>query len=523
MSDVPTPVRLSRPDAGPTSDQHLWTLIRNRTDAIAYNNFHNFADAVFGNQPPPDPADDTPELAALRAQARQFTLVSAGVDAYQILRVAAQYFLMHEVGLIVDSVVDGAVVETPDDAYDPVDEEGEFFRRNLSPLPGDWVSRLRDDYYVQLQKLAGADPQVLPYMGRILQRLRNLEPKGPDDGAGGCGCYGVLPGRVTGPLALELIWTYWHEEGMLNQAFNAISNRFQNRRLPGQSVDPLARLEIDPLRPLNNLIWGWLQSEPFRLSVRRRAFEYDHHYGLTLLGKAVGPVRGADSRSQFIEAFHNLLHLCTIFFLQDDDLTVDADGFPLLNALKETQLVLTEGQHNQFGDLPWTSRVEDWTQMYMLGRPEMREFLGGRVMVPYREPWMDRVDVVKSLMNWTDTNVTHFRDLGTFGEQLLLTVRYGLWTDTIEPAQAKNWARYWRSEIQGYIHAYRAATGVDLRQSADATMPGILLQRRLEVGAAAAPTRAFPPQGRPVAVEPGRANARIPLSGPRRELPAQTE
>jgi hypothetical protein len=136
---------------------------------------------------------------------------------------------------------------------------------------------------------------------------------------------------------------------------------------------------------------------------------------------------------------------------------------------------------------------------------------------------MDRVDVVKSLMNWTDTNVTHFRDLGTFGEQLLLTVRYGLWTDTIEPAQAKNWARYWRSEIQGYIHAYRAATGVDLRQSADATMPGILLQRRLEVGAAAAPTRAFPPQGRPVAVEPGRANARIPLSGPRRELPAQTE
>ncbi len=32
----------------------------------------------------------------------------------------------------------------------------------------------------------------------------------------------------------------------------------------------------------------------------------------------------------------------------------------------------------------------------------------------------------------------------------------------IEPEQAANWARYWRPEVQGYIHAYRAVTGVDL-------------------------------------------------------------
>jgi hypothetical protein len=33
----------------------------------------------------------------------------------------------------------------------------------------------------------------------------------------------------------------------------------------------------------------------------------------------------------------------------------------------------------------------------------------------------------------------------------------------ILPDDAANWARYWRPEIQGYVHAYRAATGVDLR------------------------------------------------------------
>src|SRR5262249_20373231 len=45
----PTPsvsVRLPRPDSGPTADQNLWTLIRNRTDAISFNNYTRFLDAV---------------------------------------------------------------------------------------------------------------------------------------------------------------------------------------------------------------------------------------------------------------------------------------------------------------------------------------------------------------------------------------------------------------------------------------------------------------------------------------------
>ncbi len=100
-------------------------------------------------------------------------------------------------------------------------------------------------------------------------------------------------------------------------------------------------------------------------------------------------------------------------------------------------------------------------------------------MVAYPEPWMDRVDAMKKLQGWTDVNVLHFRDLGVFGEQLLLSIRYGAGCDIHDPDQAKNWARFWRAEIQGYIHAYRAVTGVDVTIEVNATLPSVLLQQRL--------------------------------------------
>ena len=175
---------------------------------------------------------------------------------------------------------------------------------------------------------------------------------------------------------------------MLVQSMNAISLRFQNiRRTP--IVTPLAMLEIDPLRPLNNLIWGYIQDEQHRLSLLRRVYEYDHHYGMTLQGKAVPSLRPADSRSKFLETFHNLLYLCSAFYKEDDDTTVKADGFPVLNAIKDVHLLLSQGAHNQFGDLPSTARQEMLLQQWLLARPEFREYLPTRLMVAYPEPWMD--------------------------------------------------------------------------------------------------------------------------------------
>lgn len=84
-------------------------------------------------------------------------------------------------------------------------------------------------------------------------------------------------------------------------------------------------------------------------------------------------------------------------------------------------------------------------------------------MVPYTQPWMDRVDTMKTLQGWTPTTITHFSDLGTFGEQLLLSIRYGAWNSpAVGAVNAANWAYYWRQEIQRYLHAYKAVTGVDL-------------------------------------------------------------
>jgi hypothetical protein len=326
-------------------------------------------------------------------------------------------------------------------------------------------------------------------------------------------CEGVIRHKLTHPCFVELIWSYWHEEGMLVQTMKAIAWRFQNRHGPADR-DPLAMIEIDPLRPLSNLIWGYIQDEQHRLTIPRRVYEYDHHYGITMLGKAVPQVRGVDSRSKFIEAFHNLLYLCAIFYKEDDDTTVIADGFPILNALREVHLVLTQGAHNQYNDLPWTARQEMLMEEWLLARPEFREYLPRRIMVDYPESWMQSVESMKTLQGWTDTSVLHFRDLGVFGERILLSIRFRDWPGEIYKETAANWARYWRPEIQGYTHAYRAVTGVDLTDRVDTTMPSELLVRRLprivQDVLARGPARAGLPARRAGQLASGRAGAALP-------------
>ena len=186
-------------------------------------------------------------------------------------------------------------------------------------------------------------------------------------------------------------------------------------------------------------------------------------YGLRLVGRAVADMQTVDSRSKFLEAFHNLLYVTGRFYKEADDTTVRADAFPVLNALRELHLILALGAHNQFGDLPWTARVEMLIQKWLLARPEIREFLGGAPMVPYKESWMAHADSMKTLQGWSDVSVSHFRDLGVFGEMILLSVRHADWnSDDVTQANANNWAIYWRPEIQSYMHSYRAVTGVDL-------------------------------------------------------------
>jgi hypothetical protein len=479
------PVSLQRTAMVETADQALWVIIRNRTDAIAFNNYRAFIDGVMATDP--------------RSNNEVRGLTFRGPDAYNLLKFATDAFLLQETGVLDPyGVVQagflkpgdpriGAGLLDPDRAMASIDAEfddparQEAIRLQEKARLGRNVTandlrRLRDAYYIQLKEELSTSP-VLPYLRIIRDRLSDIPLKEP--GEVPASSYGILRSHLTAPLAIELIWSYWLEEGQLAQTLNAVLARFQNRSLVAGRPDPLARLNIDPLRPLANVFWGWMQDEIHRLTVRRRDLEYLQGYGLKLLGKAVPSIAVADRRTRFLEAFHNLLFLCHVFFKEDDDTTVIADGFPVLNALRETHLLLAEGAHNQFGDLPSTARAEMLVMEWLLARPEMRDFLGGRVMVPYEEAWMDRVDSMKSMQGWTDVSITHFRDMAVFGEQILLSVRYGNWSVENNPQTAANWARYWRPEIQRYVHAYRSATGADLTERVDATMPGILLRRRL--------------------------------------------
>lgn len=444
-------VTLNRSRTAPTLDQALWFAIRDRTHAISFHRYKEFVDGLLGPQTREAVFAAVQDRMAERERA--FATHLHGVAAYQVLKFVTEMFLMANCGVRIS------------ESHDRERDE----RQELERL-GYVISRR--ELEARLEEYLGSARQ-LPYLRRVIEtafpwlehELRHRDRV-------------LTADRITAPCLLELIHEYWLEEGMVMQTMNAITRRFQNI-YNGDGRDPLANFELDPIRPLNNLLFGYVEKEADRLSVRRRAFEYIHQYGLPLLGKAISDIRAADSRSRFVEAFHKLLHQAMVFYSEDCQTTVIAEGYRLLNALKEVHLILAEGAHNQFGDVPWAARVETLMTEYILARPEIRDFLQSRVMVPVKEAWIPQVDAMKTLQGWTDVSATYFRDLAVYGEQLLLSVRYADWIGVSDEDPAKNWARFWKSEVIGYLHAYQAVTGVDLAGTADTTPPAFLLQRRV--------------------------------------------
>ncbi|WP_207436073.1 hypothetical protein [Sabulibacter ruber] len=453
-----------------TADQFLWILIRNRT--VKFEKFQSFIDGVMCGNPDPSPKDSLKYPTNTQKYLYANRLPYSNVASYSLLKFATEHFLMQECGLVPTGLLDGnwSIYKN---IFNNSDELGRTARGAIIN-----VDELREEYLKELLDSEGKTHYSLPYFKLIKDKLREVQLKKPyeiilnmegeKEAFPIDACYGILPSNLLNPCLLELIWSYWHEEGGLVQTMNAISLRFQNIR-SNSGKDPLANFNLDPLRPLSNLLWGYIEDERNRLSMSRRNLEYQYEYGISLIGKAVPQIGVAEHRTNFIRAFHNLLKVTLEFYNQANFTTVIPDAFPLLNHLREVHLLLAEGAHNQYGELPWTSRVEMLTQQWLLSRPEMREFLGGRIMVPYNEAWMDKVDNMKLLQGWNDTNITHFHDLGVFGEQLLLSIRFGSWNSTTDVGalNAGNWAHYWRNEVQRYVHAYNAVTGVDL--SADVT------------------------------------------------------
>lgn len=443
----PLPITIQRSDVPLTKEVAFWGVIRNATESIGFRHYQNHIKWVCGATPE--------EIAHVRTR---FNLPFSRVESYELLKAATDLFLKMHCGVVGDL-----------DWIEIARSAGAQLGRSVSPreMEDAWGS------YV------GANGTI-PYFDLLRAKFGDY---GTSNSEASQLCNFILDARLRRPCFIELIWSYWHEEAMLVQVLNAISLRFQNRRGRGDR-NYLAQLEIDPLRPLNNLLWGYIQDEQHRLSIVRRAYEYDHHYGLRLVGKAVGELRPADSRSRFLEAFHRLLHITARFYQQDDDTTVRADAFPVLNALKEVNVVIGEGGSNQYGDLPWVARSEMLMQQWILARPEMREFFASRPSVIYPEPWMERLESAKTLLGLSGPSVLHMYNLATMGERILLSIRYHPWTGVSDVFEAANWARSFRSDVQGYIHGYHAVTNVDLSATAvtdriDARLPSLLIRERM--------------------------------------------
>ncbi len=469
-------VRLSRESSGPlevslrrselvdTNDLPLWAVIRASTDKLGFNNYAAWMDKLFCHSGE-----------AFREEMARFvrhSLPFPDMVSYKALKVATEAFLVANCGVAM-AIGDLSV---PDEyrariepslsreRFDNLSEEEPDERMGLSA--GDTAGKLWRRYLVPTEVGGDAEGgeggslETLPYLALIRQKLPEARVELRADAEERVDlCYDIMGRKLISPCFLELIWSYWHEEGMLVHTMDAIGMRFQNRTRRGR--DPLANLDLDPLRPLNNLLWGYVQDEQHRLTRPRRVSEYSHQYGLTLAGHRPA-VRSADPRSRFLEAFHTLLHRASLFYKEDDDTTMIADPFPVLNALRDVHLLLAETSGNQYGGFSWALRQEMMIQQWLLARPELREFLTSPLMVAYPEPWMDRVDAMKKVQHWSLPSVRYFRDLAVFGEQLLLSMRFGDWSTIVDRNQAGNWARYWRQEVQWYIHAYETVTGVDL-------------------------------------------------------------
>jgi hypothetical protein len=415
----------------------LWEVIRCSTERLAFKNYARFMDQVLCPSRDSDRERGPHEPRTKRDAPFHRHYSAFGTDAYDLVKGATDLYLMTQCGRLSDL---------------------EWFKEGHRPLDPESIQTIRNEYFTT--SIDGHEIRITPYYQLVLEQLRNLPIKTEFCLGTGPAEYGILRGRIE-PVTMELIWSYWLEQGMLVQTMNAIALRFQNKR-DGGLANPLTNLAIDPIRPLDNLCWGYIQAEPSRLTVPRRAYEYEQQYGLTLAGAAVPQLQPVERRSKFIECFHNLLHECMKFFLQRDDLTVRADGFPLLNSIADVHQLLAEGANNQAFDLTWTARVEMMIMQWLLARPEFRDFLGGRIMVRYAEAWMDRVDTMRGLQGWGDTSITSFHYLAVYGEQLLATVRNGNWSEIHDANTAAAWADHHRAAIQTYAHHYRQVTGVDL-------------------------------------------------------------
>ena len=148
-------------------------------------------------------------------------------DAYRQLKVASEVFVMLNCGVFFDER------QRPKIEQDPETLAAEGRRYYQALQPGDIES-----FWKQLLQNVEAQPgkspvRTLPYLAIIRRKLSDVSvvysearrQRWLQQEEAAVECIGVLMEKLTHPCLLELIWSYWHEEGMLVQTLNAITWR----------------------------------------------------------------------------------------------------------------------------------------------------------------------------------------------------------------------------------------------------------------------------------------------------------
>src|SRR5215510_3101151 len=230
-------VTLRRTDATLTSDHALWAAIRNRADAIGFDPYDRFINRVLcklndinadldeGKPVSDEQATITAEdIGSPSIKDRRDDLLRVpsiyGVDAYNLLKVATQAFLLFEAGVAVARPRNSDTGLQDGTGSDIVPgEEGRIGEQ----VTFDQIQQRMATYLSPIQPGA-----PLPYLQRIVDALVGIDSERQKESLPYC--FDLLRNRFKSPSLLELIWSYWNEEGMLVQTMNAICLRFQNRR-----------------------------------------------------------------------------------------------------------------------------------------------------------------------------------------------------------------------------------------------------------------------------------------------------
>ena len=228
-----TTTTMTRTATSFTEDTAFWTGIRNSTEALSFNNYLSFMDWIFcgGKLPPPGFETDRYDVKQSKyyndLKNKRF-LPFTDSDAYRVVKAATEAFVMVNCGIHQQFSPFDPNTNRPnrDDAY--------LDRRDL-PIPDEELSTAFDKYLVPVN-----GDKTLPYLAVIRRKLPDIPIKTTlfedavprtrgDENKILDNCFGLLQDKLTNPCLLELIWSYWHEEGMLVQTMNAITRRFPER------------------------------------------------------------------------------------------------------------------------------------------------------------------------------------------------------------------------------------------------------------------------------------------------------